>query len=164
MTSLIPSQYCTRSICACGAEQVNFRPRKWPGFSGNHAKGTGRLQEILWQKRWNGIQFWRLETLCGSLQWTLNCPALWGSWVQGSLVPLWSKRKWTLWSSNCPCRAPIRPVFHVWPFYGREDPSPITVDEETKFEVEAILTCWKRVRQVQYLIKCKGYSPEESSC
>ena len=67
----------------------------------------------------------------------------------------------------------IHPVFHVsllkptnpGPFPGRDSlpPPPVVVDGETEYEVESILDCRRRGRQVQYLIKWKGYSLEESS-
>ena len=67
----------------------------------------------------------------------------------------------------------IHPVFHVsllkptvtGSFPGREDPPPppVTVGEDTEFVVEAILDSRKRCRQIQYLVKWKGYSLEESS-
>lgn len=64
----------------------------------------------------------------------------------------------------------IHPVFHVSllkpaipdPFPGRVEPPPppVTVGEETEYEVESVLDCRKRGRQTQCLIKWKGYPPE----
>lgn len=61
----------------------------------------------------------------------------------------------------------IHPVFHASllkpvvpsPFPGREElpPPPVEIDGESEFEVEAILGCRKKGRQLQYLIKWKGY-------
>ena len=50
-------------------------------------------------------------------------------------------------------------------FPGREEPPPppVQVDGENEFEVEAILNCRKRGRLLQYLIKWKGYPPENNS-
>lgn len=63
----------------------------------------------------------------------------------------------------------IHPVFHVsllkpvvpssFPERREVPPPPIRVDGENEFEVEAILGCRKRGRQLQYLIQWKGYPP-----
>ena len=67
----------------------------------------------------------------------------------------------------------IHPVFHVTllkpdvanPFPGRstDPPEPVLVNGEEEFEVESILDCRRRRNQVQFLVKWKGYGPEENS-
>lgn len=67
----------------------------------------------------------------------------------------------------------IHPVFHVSllkpaipdPFPERRSgpPEPILINGDKEYEVEAILDCRKRQNRVQYLIKWKGYSPEDNS-
>lgn len=67
----------------------------------------------------------------------------------------------------------IHPVFHVSllkpvipnSFSGRNTgpPEPVIIDNEEEFEVEAILDCRKRRNQIQYLIKWRGYGPEDNS-
>lgn len=64
-------------------------------------------------------------------------------------------------------------VFHVTllkpatsnPFAGctTGPPKPVIIDNEEEFEVEAILDCRKRRNGIQYLIKWKGYGPEDNS-
>lgn len=67
----------------------------------------------------------------------------------------------------------IHPVFHISllkpvipnTFAGRstDPPEPIIVDNKEEFEVEAILDCRRRRNQLQYLIKWRGYGPEDNS-
>lgn len=67
----------------------------------------------------------------------------------------------------------IHPVFHVsllkpvvpdpFPDHRPGPPAPIIIDGDEEFEVEAVLDCRKRRGQTQYLIKWKGYGPEENS-
>lgn len=67
----------------------------------------------------------------------------------------------------------IHPVFHVsllkpvmdstFPERGELPPPPVRVDGENEFEVESILNCRKKGRQLQYLIQWKGYPPEDNS-
>lgn len=67
----------------------------------------------------------------------------------------------------------IHPVFYASllkpvvasSFPGREEPPPppVMVDGENGFEVEKILSCRKRGRQLQYLVAWKGYPPEDNS-
>ena len=67
----------------------------------------------------------------------------------------------------------VHPVFHVTllkpavsnPFPDRDvgPPEPVFVDGEEEFEVEAVLDCRRRRNQVQYLIKWRGYGPENNS-
>lgn len=67
----------------------------------------------------------------------------------------------------------IHPVFHtsllkpVTPssFPGREKlpPPPINIEGEDEFEVEAIMDCRRRGGHIQYLVKWKGYPPEDNS-
>lgn len=67
----------------------------------------------------------------------------------------------------------VHPVFHVTllkpavpnPFPERYTgpPEPVIVNGEEEFDVEAILDCRRRYNQVQYLIKWKGYGPENNS-
>ena len=67
----------------------------------------------------------------------------------------------------------IHPVFHVSllkrsianPFPDREPeaPAPVLVEGNEEFVVETVLDCRKRRGQTQFLIKWKGYGPEENS-
>ena len=67
----------------------------------------------------------------------------------------------------------IHPVFHASllkpvtpdPFQGRMGlpPPPVEVEGEEEFEVESIVSCRKKGRQLQYLIKWRGYPPEDNS-
>ena len=67
----------------------------------------------------------------------------------------------------------IHPVFHVsllkptvldpFPDRGPGPPEPVMVDGDEEYEVEAIVDCRKRGNQLQYLVKWKGYGPEENS-
>ena len=43
------------------------------------------------------------------------------------------------------------------------DPPPDLIDGENKYKVEAILAHRKRGRQIQYLIKWKGYDPSNNT-
>ena len=67
----------------------------------------------------------------------------------------------------------VHPVFHVsllkpsipnpFPNRSTSPPDPVIVDGEEEFEVEAILDYRRRRNQNQFLIKWKGYGPEENS-
>lgn len=67
----------------------------------------------------------------------------------------------------------IHPVFHITllkpaltdPFPGRSfgPPEPVIIDGEEEIEVETILDYRKRRNQIQFLIKWKGYGPEDNS-
>lgn len=66
----------------------------------------------------------------------------------------------------------IHPVFHVSllkltvpnPFPNRdpEKPSPLLIEGNKEYEVEAVLDCKTKNGQTQFLIKWKGYGPEEN--
>src|SRR5882757_3702611 len=44
-----------------------------------------------------------------------------------------------------------------------EPPGPINMEGETEYEVEEVVSSWKRGRGIQYLIKWKGYGNEENT-
>lgn len=50
-----------------------------------------------------------------------------------------------------------------FPDRGTRVPEPVLVDASEEYEVEAILDCRRRLGQVQFLIKWKGYGPENNS-
>ena len=74
---------------------------------------------------------------------------------------------------DLPSSYKIHPVFHVsllkpvvpesFPDRIEPPPTPVEIEGELEFEVEAILGCRKRGRQLQYLVKWKGYPPEDNS-
>lgn len=67
----------------------------------------------------------------------------------------------------------IHPVFHVsllksavpdpFPGHNLDPPAPIMIDDKEEYEIEAVMDCRRRRGSIWYLIKWKGYSPEESS-
>ncbi|WAQ82707.1 hypothetical protein PtA15_3A71 [Puccinia triticina] len=67
----------------------------------------------------------------------------------------------------------IHPSFHVSVLRkhladaigGRtgEHPDPIIVEGEKEWEVKEVLDCWRKGKQVHYLIAWKGYGPEDNS-
>ena len=67
----------------------------------------------------------------------------------------------------------IHPIFHVsllkpvipdnFPGRSSDTPEPVFVDGDVEYEVEAVVDCRKRGNQLQFLIKWKGYGPEENS-
>lgn len=88
------------------------------------------------------------------------------------LFPVKRKLNELLYELSLPDSLKIHPVFHVsllkpavsdpFPYRGRP-PEPVLIDGSEEFEVEAIVDCRKRHNQVQYLIKWKGYGPEDNS-
>ncbi|KNZ71349.1 Chromobox like protein, partial [Termitomyces sp. J132] len=67
----------------------------------------------------------------------------------------------------------LHPVFHVQllerhapdPFPGQRSsrPLPVEVEDEYHYEVDEILDSWVVRGQLQYLVRWKGYGPEDNT-
>ena len=85
------------------------------------------------------------------------------------------KRKINLasYELSLPNSLKIHPVFHVsllkpaapdpFPNRGSKPPEPVQIDGCEEYVVEIILDCRKRQGQNQFLVKWKGYGPEDNS-
>ena len=82
---------------------------------------------------------------------------------------------WHAYELELPLNVGKHPVFHVSmlepynvnPIPGRRSPMPpleLDLDGEATWEVEEVLSSRTRYTKSQYLIKWKGYSPDDNTC